>query len=228
MIIGRGLMAASLKDSDREDTIFFCSGVSNSMETNPNEFIRELNLLSAQDKTKRLVYFSTISIFNPSKKDSPYIKHKTAVEKYIANNFSSHIILRLPNMVGAGGNASNLFPYFLNAIFNRIEVVIFDKTYRDLLDVSDVPLIVDGLINKNYSGTMNICVDNPPSVLDLYLYMCKLTGRAPFYRLEKGENPFYADNKEFNNFLRTSDITCKTDWREIVNGYVLVNQVHFS
>lgn len=228
MIIGQGLMAKSLSKHDREDTLFFCSGVSNSLETDPREFKREIDLLNSQDNSLTLVYFSTISIYNPNKSASPYILHKLAVEERIRHQFPKYIIMRLPNMVGTGGNASNLFPYFLNAIKSDNEVVIYKDTHRDLLDVRDVGPILNHLLNSGYCGTLDVCFDNPPSALDLYLHMCNLTGKKPRYKLLPGENPFSVNNKQFMALLKESEIDCKTDWREIVNSYVLVQQAHFS
>lgn len=221
-------MAKSLSSHDREDTLFFCSGVSNSLETNPREFKREIDLLNCQDSSLTLVYFSTISIYNPNKSKSPYILHKLAIEEIIRKRFPKHIILRLPNMVGTGGNASNLFPYFLNAILSDEEVVIYKDTHRDLLDVRDVGPVLNYLLDSGFCGTLDVCFDNPPSALDLYLHMCQLTGKNPRYQLLPGENPFVVDNKQFTTLLEESEIECKTDWREIVNSYVLVQQAHFS
>ena len=45
MIIGRGLIASLFKENDYKNTIFFASGVSNSLEDNPQEFLREENLI---------------------------------------------------------------------------------------------------------------------------------------------------------------------------------------
>ena len=41
MIVGNGLIASLFYDVDREDVIFFASGVSNSLETELSEFQRE-------------------------------------------------------------------------------------------------------------------------------------------------------------------------------------------
>lgn len=53
MIIGNGDVASVLQD--RDDLIYFASGVSNSQETRGSEFRREKDLLFEQiDKQKRL------------------------------------------------------------------------------------------------------------------------------------------------------------------------------
>jgi len=75
MVIGRGDIASIL--NDRDGAIFFASGVSNSSETKESEFIREIELLNKQDKTKCLFYFSSISLDDNEKVGgSKYLQHK--------------------------------------------------------------------------------------------------------------------------------------------------------
>ena len=87
MIIGNGILANAIRFYDREDVIFFASGVSNSLEKNPAEFEREISLLKSvmnQHPDKKLIYFSTCSIYDASKTASPYVMHKLTIEKIIA------------------------------------------------------------------------------------------------------------------------------------------------
>ncbi|WP_333850847.1 hypothetical protein [Epilithonimonas sp.] len=70
MIIGRGLIASLFRDMDQENIIFFASGVSNSLETSPEEFLREENLIRktfTENPDKLFIYFSTCSIYDSSK-----------------------------------------------------------------------------------------------------------------------------------------------------------------
>ena len=60
MIVGNGLIASLFYDVDREDVIFFASGVSNSLETELSEFQREEDLIRetfTQNPDKLFVYF---------------------------------------------------------------------------------------------------------------------------------------------------------------------------
>ena len=45
MIVGNGLIANLFKNEDRENVVFFASGVSISLETEKSAFLREENLL---------------------------------------------------------------------------------------------------------------------------------------------------------------------------------------
>lgn len=107
-IIGDGDLAQTLKEVDREDIIFFASGVSNSLETRDSEFSREKDLLFtfADEKEKRIVYFSTLSIFY---KNSPYTKHKKRMERYV-KMWPKYVIIRLGN-IAWGKNPNTLINY---------------------------------------------------------------------------------------------------------------------
>lgn len=228
MIIGHGLLAQSLRSEDREGLIFFCSGVSNSLETAPEAFERELDLLRQQPSDEVLIYFSTISIFNPAKQNSPYIRHKVAMEDEVRARFNRHIILRLPNMVGAGGNATNLFPYFLNAIAADERVLIYQNTHRDIMDTTALPEIVNCLLSAGFCGTLNACYSNPPTVLELYLYMCSLVDAVPNYELLPGEDPFRVDNAAFLQLMEAGNLHPETDWKKIVRRFVRLNSSHLA
>ena len=128
MIIGNGLLARSLQEVDKEEIVLFCSGVSDSNETDQFKFKREIDLLLSQNYSKKIFYFSTISIYNPAKIGNTYIDHKKAIEELIANKFSDFLILRLPNMIGLDGNQANLIPYLINSV-SRSESVIIHQIF---------------------------------------------------------------------------------------------------
>jgi len=70
MIIGSGILANAVKLYDKEDVVFFASGVSNSLEKAPAEFEREISLLKSvisQNPDKKLIYFSTSVFMIPPK-----------------------------------------------------------------------------------------------------------------------------------------------------------------
>ena len=68
MVIGNGLLAKSFSNFLDDDSILiFASGVSNSSETRISEFEREYDLLNeklSKFNSARLIYFSTLSIFD--------------------------------------------------------------------------------------------------------------------------------------------------------------------
>jgi hypothetical protein len=93
VIVGHGDIASAI--IDRSDRLFFCSGVSNSLETANSAYQRESNLLLAQNRHAHLVYFSSLCVFYAS---SRYAQHKRLMECIVADEFKHHTIIRLGNM----------------------------------------------------------------------------------------------------------------------------------
>ncbi len=93
MIIGDGDIAKSL--TDREDRLYFASGVSNSQEIRRSEYEREKKLLLSQDFHRHIVYFSSLCVFY---QDSLYAQHKRRMEKVVKQNFKHYTIIRLGNI----------------------------------------------------------------------------------------------------------------------------------
>jgi nucleoside-diphosphate-sugar epimerase len=153
MIIGRGMIAKAFGDSNNQlsDCILFASGVSNSRCEDLIEFERELSLLKSTLKyNKRLIYFSTSSIFDPNLESSSYIKHKLHIESFIEGHFNEYIIYRLPNVVGKTKNKNTLINNFADAILTGTSVKLFKNSTRYIIDVDDVVNYV--LLTKNTSN----------------------------------------------------------------------------
>lgn len=105
MIIGDGDIASVLPD--RDDLYFFASGVSNSQETDEKEYQREIALLSRQARNKRLVYFSSLSVFYSQ---SRYAAHKRAMEAVVKKYSKYYCIVRIGN-IDWGNNPHTLINY---------------------------------------------------------------------------------------------------------------------
>jgi len=127
MIIGNGDIASVLKD--REDRLYFVSGVSNSAETRQSEYQREIDLLLKQDKTKHIVYVSSLCVFYL---DSQYARHKRLMEDLIKENFKYYTIMRIGNITW-GKNPHTIINYLTNRIKNGEPVEIRDE-YRYIVD----------------------------------------------------------------------------------------------
>src|SRR4029077_11085960 len=106
MIIGDGDIASAL--TDREDRLYFASGVSNSQEKRRSEYEREKKLLLSQDRHRHLVYFSSLSIFYT---DTLYAQHKRRMESIIRKRFPHYTIVRLGNITW-GTNPHTIINYF--------------------------------------------------------------------------------------------------------------------
>lgn len=158
MIIGNGLIATSLKNIDAKNTLFFASGVSNSLETRSSEFEREFSLLKnsiIDHPEKKLIYFSTLSINDQSKQDSLYVLHKLLIENYIKNNCETYLILRIGNIVGQGGNPNTLFNFLKTHINNHSQFTLHNKARRLLIDIDDIAKFLGLNCNNIQNETIN-------------------------------------------------------------------------
>ena len=140
MIVGRGDIASVL--NDRDGAIFFVSGVSNSNETRESEFMREIELLDKQDKTKCLFYFSTIAL-DDINKNNAYHAHKRRMELLIKSNFQNYNIIRIGNITW-GSNPNTFINYIKNKIKNGEPVEIKDE-YKYMIDKEQLVLLTDNL-----------------------------------------------------------------------------------
>ena len=140
MIVGRGDIASVL--NDRDGAIFFVSGVSNSNEIRESEFMREIELLDKQDKTKCIFYFSSIAIDDITK-NSDYLAHKRKMELFIKSNFENYNIIRIGNITW-GNNPNTFINYIKNKIKKGEPVEIKDE-FKYLIDKEQLILLTDNL-----------------------------------------------------------------------------------
>ncbi|KAA2221205.1 NAD-dependent epimerase/dehydratase family protein [Chryseobacterium sediminis] len=199
MIIGSGILANAVKLYDKEDVVFFASGVSNSLEKNPAEFEREISLLKlviSQHPDKKLIYFSTCSIYDSSKTDSPYVIHKLAIEKIIAEQCSSFIIFRVGNAVGRGGNPNTLINFLKNSILSENKLTIHSNARRILIGTDDIAAFVGKYIPNLNNEIVNLAYPYQYSLPEILSQLENhLAKKADYETVNEGS--FY--NIEFNS-----------------------------
>lgn len=192
MVIGNGLMAKTFSQYEtNENVLIFASGVSNSLETNEEEFKRERDLLEKSlriNKNKIIVYFSSYIGSSPTKK--AYAKHKQNMVSLVKSSSNYWCILVLPQVVGRGGNENTLINYLVNKIKNKEPIDVYKNTVRALIDVNDVRRIYDVIYNWK---DLNICF-HMPYIEQLYIEdIVKLIGKKlkiePIINLVEGEVP---------------------------------------
>jgi nucleoside-diphosphate-sugar epimerase len=216
MIIGDGLIARSFDTSSRfHNYVIFASGVSFSGETSKTNFDKEVNLLDcllATYPNKKLIYFSTCSV--ASKKITPYILHKLNTESYIRSHARDFLILRLPNVVGNSNNNNLLVNHFYNSLMNDYDVTINTDCLRHLLDVKDIPFLVD-VLSKHYNNTaINVAFNNAINLETLLTYL-EIIANKKFKKINKVQSgiDYIIDNSEFvsyiskYNFFTTNPLT---------------------
>ncbi|MFC0427924.1 NAD-dependent epimerase/dehydratase family protein [Chryseobacterium scophthalmum] len=171
MIVGKGLIASLFINHDRENTVFFASGVSNSLETRAEEFLREENLIKntiTENPDKIFIYFSTCSIYDSSKTGSDYVLHKLKMEQLIKKSCNQFLILRVSNAVGKGGNPNLLMNYIVNAVKNNETINVHTKATRNLIDAEDVKNITFDLLDKQHlNKIINVAYTQNYSIIEI-------------------------------------------------------------
>ena len=145
MIIGKGSIARVLED--RDDLVFFASGVSNSSCKDEKEYQREFNLLKTVPTDQHVVYFSNLGIYY---KEDRYTQHKKEIEEYIRNNYKSYTIVRI-EVCEWVTTPHTILNFFKNQLNQGIEPIIQD-TIRYVLSLDEflywVRMIKFGIRNE--------------------------------------------------------------------------------
>jgi hypothetical protein len=148
MIVGNGSIAKVLED--RDDLVFFASGVSNSSCVDEKEYEREFNLLKTVPTDKHAVYFSNLGIYY---KQDRYTQHKRDVEEYIRNNYKSYTIVRI-EVCEWVKTPNTILNVFKRQLAEGIEPKI-QNTTRYVLSLDEFKYWV-GMIQSGVRNEMNI------------------------------------------------------------------------
>ena len=205
MVVGSGMLAKAF-DHFRDDpsVIIFASGVSKSREDSEAAFDRERNLLASFSGTKaKLVYFSTISVEDPSLQHSHYVKHKLALEQFIEQHFTSWLIFRLPNLIGASRNPHTLANFIYDRIRNGEPVPVYAGASRFFMDVADVsdlltPLIADTTFMNRRE---NLFIPIRISIKDLVEIFENVLGKKAIIELKDAGSEYYPDSRFAEQWL---------------------------
>ena len=193
MIIGSGFIAKNFKKKiiliKKYRIAIYASGVSNSKSINKNNFLRERrNIISYKNKINSLIfiYISTCSIFDPSRKNTAYVKHKLNMENVVKKNFNKFVIIRFPEVVGFNSNKNNLINFFYQKIINNNKFMLWVNSRRNIIDIDDAVKLCLNFIKKikkykkvkleiNIANTMYV------SVLSIVNIIEKLTLKKAIY-----------------------------------------------
>ncbi len=225
MIIGNGLLASSFVKNglNHNNLIIFCSGVSDSKETDDNNFNREKELLLKtinENKHLKIIYFSSILAYTSNTK---YYKHKIEIEKLIKNESNNYIIFRVPQIIGNKGNKNNLFNFFKESILNDGEITIFENTIRALLDIEDLVKIVEYCKDKVNCKIVNISYIEKINVLNLVTLMSKHLNKTPKINtiINKNEGDWTINNSRIiNKCINSLGIQTNGYTNNIIKKYI--------
>jgi len=225
MIIGNGLLASVFIDSDinYDDFIIFASGVSDSKQTNQNEFNREKELVLktlVENKELKFIYFSSI-LADISNND--YYNHKLEIENIIKDKSNNYIIFRVPQIIGRNGNKNNLVNFLKNAILKDDEITIFENVKRALLDIDDLINIVNYCKDKVNSSVINISDVEKISVFDLVTIISNHLNKESTIKIvvNENDNNWLVKNSEIvDESISNLDIKTNGYTNKIIKKYI--------
>ncbi len=167
-VIGNGMIGKAFKAllNPPENCIIFASGVSDSTCTDNDEFKKEELLIrtalnTAQNNTT-CIYFGTCSVYDPDRKDTPYVLHKKRMEEIILS-VEDGIVFRLPQIAGNNAPPNTILSKIRSAAYSGEQFEIWRFAERNILDVIDARDIVINLIKDNLPKKKCINVANRSS-----------------------------------------------------------------
>ncbi len=165
MVIGNGMIANRFDNYRQEkDVIIFASGVSNSRETKKENFHRELALLENTIKENpgtRLVYFSTCSVADEGREQSPYILHKKNIEQFVIAEVNNYHIFRVPNVAGLSNNPYTLMNFLIFNILEEKPVTIWKNANRNIIGIDDLHSLANHIIKEKLFPNQIVNIANP-------------------------------------------------------------------
>lgn len=225
MIIGDGLIATAFVEKYGKDKniIIFASGVSNSQEINPSNFLREKNLLNkiiVENPNIKFIYFSTILI---GYKNNPYYTHKKEMENLIKKSSTNYIIFRVPQLIGKKGNNNNLINSLVNTLKNKQEFNVYGDVKRAIIDVVDLINLVAYCKDKITCATVNISGIEKLAVIDLYKKIGYILKMKPIIKIkERAENDGWTllSSAIFNDYMNDLKIESTGYTEKIIKKYI--------
>ena len=200
LVEGRGLLGRAFADGAEggPDALIFARGVADSSCVDPAEYAREMECVDraldrAADQGLPLVYFVGAPIYGRFGEPvdertsvtpvSPYGIHQARTEERIRAHRTSHLIIRLPNVVGSGGNRHQLIPSLVRQV-SAGSVLIQERAERDLISVDSVvtavrALLLAGVVNR----TVIVASGISTSVSDIAAWL--MTGLGVSARIER-------------------------------------------
>ena len=169
IIIGTGFIAKNFNNYKEElkklNICLYAAGVSNSQIKDGDLLIKErkrlLDFSRQFNQKKKLVYVSTCSVLDPSRKNNPYIKNKLQIENMIQKKFNKFLIIRFPEVVGKNDNKTTLANFLYHKIKNRKKFYIWKQAKRNIIDIQDIVLITMSFLKDKNLNNKKINIANP-------------------------------------------------------------------
>ena len=227
MIVGRGLIASHCSAFEKDDkTIIFASGVSNSQETRKSEYDRERQLLYQtleNHPDKKLIYFSTTSVFDPSKTESAYVQFKRDLEKSLETE-DQVIVVRLPILVGPGGNPKQFCQFIYQRLLDGQQFTLNTLANRSLFWVGDLENALGEILRVGGVKSINVCHDNSRRVREIVdIFEHKMNQKANYVEVDQGAR-YEVDTSEFQRIKELGNHSYLEGAEHIIEAFLRTNK----
>tara|TARA_B000000532_G_scaffold213054_1_gene183458 strand:+ start:241 stop:966 length:726 start_codon:yes stop_codon:yes gene_type:complete len=202
----------------------YAAGVSNSLCNDKSLFKKDkdkiIDFSKKIPKNQTLLYFSTCSVYDPSRNNNLYVKHKLNIENFIKDNFQKFLIVRLPEVVGKNSNEHTLVNFFYNKIKNKDKFDLWSNANRSIIDIEDVvKILIDFISNADTKKNRIINIANPKksSAMHIVYILENLTGtKAKYNLITKGEKNWKIDIESTEVSMKKLNITFGKNYLENV------------
>jgi nucleoside-diphosphate-sugar epimerase len=210
-IVGSGFIAARfkkyLKFLKKKNVIIYAAGISNSLDEYKKNLEREVFKIKnfILNNRKKLIYISTYSVKDDSRRRKLYVKNKIKIEKIIKQESEKYMIIRLPEIIGKNKNPNTLTNFFYNKIVRNESFTVFKNSRRNLLDVDDaikncIKIIRSDKKNKSVVNLLNKKFNTPLQIVNNFEKILKKKGIYKFKNTKKKKwslkNNYYVYSKK--------------------------------
>ena len=224
MIVGNGMISSYFRRYSNFETnnshIIFASGISSSLNVSDENINRECKLIDdilKENKKIPIIYFSSSFV---GFVDTKYYQHKLNMERYIQDRNESTLIIRIPQLVGSGGNPENFFNFIVNKIKNCETISTSKNTSRALIDVIDLVSFVDAV--KFETGVINFAYIEMTPVVDICNIIGNVVMRSPIISFMETDNHKMPNNSEIVEDVISKLNICKNGYnKKVIEKYVL-------
>ena len=194
-------------------------------ESNVDGFLNIIDI-SQQNRVKKFIFASSSSVYgdkqnfplnekeeiNPKNIYSASKKLNEDIARDLSRTSKMGIIgLRFFTIYGTWSRPDMFIFKFLNATFNKKIFYLnnFGKHVRDFTHISDVLIIINKLIKKNFYNKfdiLNVCSNKPINLSELIMKINKLTQiNTKIIKIERNQIEVlktHGDNKKIRNYLK--------------------------
>jgi len=225
MLFGSGLLAqAFIPDLPHfQEACIYAAGVSNSSCADPNEFAREQQRLEqALEQARSLdsfIYFGTCSAADPETCNTPYVRHKLAMEQRVRRH-PRHMILRLPQVAGKTPNPHTLLNFLFARISRSEAFCLWQKAKRNIIDIADVAATTRQLMQDPSARNLTLNIANSTSYPMPYIVdvMEQVVGKRAIYEVADRGSEYRIDIERVLLALNKAGVEFDDNYLERVIG----------